>query len=66
MKVKIRDIQIGEKTVELEKGEVEEIISKLDLTNNGVILVRNGDILTKDDKINDGDVIELIEVYSGG
>ncbi|MCW1292399.1 MAG: MoaD/ThiS family protein [Candidatus Rehaiarchaeum fermentans] len=66
MKVKIRDIQIGEKTLELEKGEVEEIISKLDLTNNGVILVRNGDILTKDDKINDGDVIELIEVYSGG
>ncbi len=66
MKVKIRDIQTGEKEIELTNGDVKELVSKLNLADNGVIIVRGQDILTADDKINDGDVLDVIEVYSGG
>jgi sulfur carrier protein ThiS len=66
MKVKIRDIQFGEKEIELERGDVRELVSKLKLSDNGVIVVRGSDILTADDKLNDGDILDVIEVYSGG
>jgi len=42
------------------------IMQDLDLSPQAYLAVRNGVLLTGDDRIEDGDVVELISVVSGG
>lgn len=41
-------------------------LSKLDILPETVLATRNGEMITEDEILKDGDTIELIDVISGG
>ena len=53
--------------LELKKEEtLKDIIKKLDISLDSVILVKNDQISLEDEKINDKDKIKILSVVSGG
>ncbi len=67
IKVTVKNINFGEKQVEIKTGKVEELIKKLKTTDDAVLIVdENGDIYTKDRKLKDGSRVNMVEVFSGG
>ena len=48
------------------KRPLYRILEDLQLSQQAYLVVRDGTLLTGDDRIKDGDVIELIPVVSGG
>ena len=55
------------KTVKIKGNSVKELLEKISLNDDSVILVgKDGKIYTKDQSIRDGDEIKVIEVFSGG
>ncbi|MCL4376546.1 MAG: MoaD/ThiS family protein [Candidatus Parvarchaeota archaeon] len=67
MEIKLNNINFGEKTVKIESNSVTELLEKLSLNDDSVILVgKDGKIYTKDQSIREGDEINVVEVFSGG
>jgi sulfur carrier protein ThiS len=67
VKVKLKNINFGEKEIELDTRSVRELLNKISTNDESVILAgENGKIYTKDMEIEDGSVINVIEVFSGG
>ncbi len=67
MEIKVNNINFGEKTVKIKGNSVKELLEKISLNDDSVILVgKDGKIYTKDQSIRDGDEIKVIEVFSGG
>jgi sulfur carrier protein ThiS len=67
MEIKLNNINFGEKTVKVDSNSITELLEKLSLNDDSVILVgKDGKIYTKDQKIREGDEINVIEVFSGG
>lgn len=67
MEIKLNNINFGEKTVKVDSNSITELLEKLSLNDDSVILVgKDGKIYTKDQKIRKGDEINVIEVFSGG
>ncbi|MGC9079384.1 MAG: MoaD/ThiS family protein [Nanopusillaceae archaeon] len=49
------------------KGEtVRELLEMLNLNSSRFIVVKNGEIVVEDDKIEDGDYIKILDAVSGG
>ena len=48
------------------KITAENLIRRLGFSPEEVVVVRNGEVITEDDEIYDGDHIEIIPVASGG
>ncbi|BAI80085.1 conserved hypothetical protein [Deferribacter desulfuricans SSM1] len=53
-------------TTEVQVKKVKQLFKELNLKENSVIVVRNDELLTEDDILNDGDKIKIISVVSGG
>lgn len=67
IKVKISNINFGERELELKHGIISEIFSELKVPDDGVIITDdNGNIYTRDRKIKNDAHLNLIEVFSGG
>jgi sulfur carrier protein ThiS len=67
VEIKLNNINFGEKTVKIKNGSVKELLKKISLNDDSVILVgKQGKIYTKDEKIKNGEEIKVIEVFSGG
>ena len=67
IKVLVKNINFGEKTVLLEKGSINELVEKLNTNDDSVVFInKNGEIFTEDRKLRDGDEINVVEVFSGG
>ena len=67
MEIKLNNINFGEKTVKLDNNSIAELLEKLSLNDDSVILVgKDGKIYTKDQKVREGDEINVVEVFSGG
>jgi sulfur carrier protein ThiS len=67
MEIKLNNINFGEKTIRVESDSIKELLEKLALNDDSVILVgKEGKIYTRDQKIKEGDEIKVIEVFSGG
>ncbi|MGC8533475.1 MAG: MoaD/ThiS family protein [Candidatus Parvarchaeum sp.] len=67
MEIKLNNINFGEKLVEIDNGSVVELLKKLSLNDDSVILVgKGGRVYTKDQTIKEGDEITVVEVFSGG
>ena len=43
-----------------------ELLKKLGISIEEAVIVRNGEIITEDDEIKDGDTVEIFPVASGG
>ena len=67
VRVRVKNINFGEKLLELKNGTVEELINVLGSNDDSVLLVdKTGEIYTRDRKIKEGAEINIIEVFSGG
>ena len=61
------DRENKEKTVDLDlNSSVKDLLSKMNINPVTVIVSRDRNIITEDEKINDKDKIKLISVISGG
>ena len=61
------DRENKEKTIEVdENSSVKDLLGKMKINPVTVIVSRDNNILTEDEKINDRDKIKLISVISGG
>lgn len=67
VKITVKNVNLGEKEVELKKGTVNELIEKLGMNDDAVIIIgEDGEIYTKDRKLKDGLTVNAVEVFSGG
>lgn len=50
------------------EGEIscEEILKELDISNESVLLVKNGNVCLEDETITDEDELKILSVVSGG
>ena len=61
------DRENKEKTIEVdENSSVKDLLDKMKINPVTVIVSKDNNILTEDEKINDKDKIKLISVISGG
>jgi len=64
MKIKFLD-----KVIEIDKDfpkNVFELLKKLEISPEEVIVIRDKKVLVEDEKLNENDEIEIIKVISGG
>lgn len=67
VKIKVKNVNFGERTIDVRNGSVKELIKKLDMDDDAVILVgEDGKIYTEDGRIRKNAEINVIEVFSGG
>jgi len=61
------DKENKEKIIELDvNSSVKDLLAKMDVNPVTVIVSRDDNIITEDEKVNDSDKIRLISVISGG
>lgn len=46
--------------------QVKDILKIIGIIEGNVLVIRKGELLTKDVVVNDGDIIEILPVVSGG
>lgn len=47
-------------------GSARELLSKLNINPETVLIVKNNELITEDDEISDNDNIKILSVVSGG
>lgn len=47
-------------------GSVQELLDKLEIINETVLVAREGIIITEDEELNNNDKIKILSVVSGG
>ena len=52
--------------VDLKKGKIKDLLKKLDLYEEQVVILKNGEIVTSSDYFNEEDEIEILEATSRG
>ncbi len=58
---------LRDKTYEVPHGiTIKQALKKLDISAEEVIPTREGELVTEDTRLKDGDVIRLVDVISGG
>jgi sulfur carrier protein len=65
MAVKVRVTGEGERIVE-GVSSVRELLAKIGLSGEEVVVLKNGSILTEEDPLEDGDEVVVYVVKSGG
>ncbi|AMD29922.1 MAG: MoaD/ThiS family protein [Candidatus Nanopusillus acidilobi] len=55
-----------ENDIEFNGNTVKDLLNMLNLDSSRFIVVKNGEIVTEDDIINDGDYIKILDSVSGG
>ena len=68
MKISVfHDREKKEKTIEIDENtSVKELLTKMNINPVTVIVSKDNNIITEDEKLNDKDKISLISVISGG
>jgi sulfur carrier protein len=55
-----------ENNIEFNGNTIKDLLNMLNLDSSRFIVVKNGEIVTEDDIINDGDYIKILDAVSGG
>jgi len=55
-----------ENNIEFNGNNVRDLLNMLNLDSSRFIVVKNGEIVTEDDTIDDGDYIKILDSVSGG
>jgi len=55
-----------ENNIEFNGNNIGDLLNMLNLDSSRFIVVKNGEIVTEDDTINDGDYIKILDSVSGG
>ncbi len=59
-------IERQKKTVEIEAHRIQEMLQKLNINPNTVLIARGDTLLTEDAEVSNEDEIRLLSVVSGG
>ena len=54
------------KSLEKDNISIKDILEEMDLSSETIVAKKNGDIVIEDEKIEDGDEIQLIQIIYGG
>jgi len=54
------------KSLDNDNISIRDILEEMDLSSETIIAKKNGDIVIEDEKIEDGDEIQLIQIIYGG
>ncbi len=65
MKIKVF-IERENKNKVINVNEINEIFTKLKINPNEVLIVKNNELITEDEELNENDYIKLLSVISGG
>ena len=65
MKIKVF-LERRDENKEVNVETINEIFEKLNVDKNTVLITRNNELITEDEKINENDEIKLLSVISGG
>ncbi|HEX2979654.1 MAG TPA: MoaD/ThiS family protein [Anaerolineaceae bacterium] len=58
---------VRQKEYEVKAGmSLMHAMQKIEVTPEAYLAVRNGEVITEDEVLNDGDVVQLVAVISGG
>jgi len=66
IKVVLRRKELELEFRENERINVSKVLNKLNLQLPAIIVLRNGQPIPEDEELKDGDVLEIIDVHSGG
>ncbi|BFI73141.1 thiamine biosynthesis sulfur transfer protein [Nanoarchaeota archaeon] len=56
----------SENEIEFNGKNIKELLNMLNLQSSRFIVVKNGEIVTEDDEVNEGDYIKILDSVSGG
>ncbi len=59
-------IEREDKEKEVKAGTIKELLKKLNINPVTVIVAKNNELVTEDEKLNEKDEIKIISVISGG
>jgi sulfur carrier protein ThiS len=62
----VKNRQSGEMKKVQGPKTVHDLLRELNLVEGSVLVMRQGDLLTRDTRLEDGDTVEIIPVISGG
>lgn len=66
MKVRVTHKEENHELEVNNKAVVKDVLKELDIPANTVIIVRNGNLILEDEKLQDNDEIKLLPTISGG
>jgi len=55
-----------EKEVEFNGRTIKDLLKYLGLDISRHVVIKNGEVVTEDEEVNDGDYIKILDVVSGG
>jgi sulfur carrier protein ThiS len=64
--ITISNRQTGEQTELKGPKTVHRLLMDMNLVEGAVLVMRNGELLTRDIRVRDGEAVEIIPVMSGG
>lgn len=47
-------------------GKVKDLLRSMKINQDGVLVVRNGELITEEDKLENSDKVKILSVISGG
>lgn len=60
-------IEKNKETIEKKfSGKVKELLSTLKINSESVLVVRNGELITEEDSVENSDTVKILSVISGG
>jgi sulfur carrier protein len=59
-------IENKNKEVNIKPGRVADILESLEINPQTVIVIRNNEVVTEDEKLKESDIIKILSVISGG
>ena len=54
------------KSLDNENTSIKDILEEMELSSETIVAKKNGDIVIEDEKIEDGDEIQIIQIIYGG
>ena len=62
----IKEAEQNAEKINFSKQTVKEILAQLSINPETVLVVRNKEVITEDEPLNDKDTLEILNVVSGG
>lgn len=54
------------KSLDNDNTSIKDVLNEMDLSSETIVAKKNGDIVIEDEKIQDGDEIQIIQIIYGG
>jgi sulfur carrier protein ThiS len=66
VQLRVRNRQTGTEQEMQGAGTVRDLLAQLHFVEGAVLVMRGGELLTRDTPLRDGEIVEIVPVVSGG